>query len=103
MLQVMRQGIEKAKARGDDPGSSEWTADVMEQAPVTIFVFNNNPQYALLGTLTPASPSNDRRVCAVYWKQETKEYEQAEFFVPRCSLARSRPKRVWDDCHTNAH
>jgi nitroreductase len=25
---------------GKDPGSSEWTADIMEQAPVTTFVLN---------------------------------------------------------------
>ncbi|MGD8399130.1 MAG: nitroreductase [Anaerolineae bacterium] len=40
MVRVMREGIANAKARGEDPGSSEWTASVMEQAPVTIFVFN---------------------------------------------------------------
>ncbi len=40
MVRVMREGIAKVKARGDDPGSAEWTADVMEQAPVTVFVFN---------------------------------------------------------------
>ncbi len=40
MVRVMRQGIANAKARGDDPGSSEHTADVMEQVPLTVFVFN---------------------------------------------------------------
>lgn len=40
MVHVMRKGIAKAKARGEDPGSSGWTADIMEQAPVTVFVFN---------------------------------------------------------------
>jgi nitroreductase len=40
MVRVMREGINKAKARGEDIGSSEWTAKVMEQAPVTVFVFN---------------------------------------------------------------
>ena len=40
MVKVMREGIEKAKVRGDDLGSSEWSCQVMEQAPVTIFVFN---------------------------------------------------------------
>ncbi len=40
MVQVMRSGIAKAKEQGMNPGSSEWTACVMEQAPVTIFVFN---------------------------------------------------------------
>jgi nitroreductase len=40
MVQVMRKGIEKAKTRGEDPGSSEGTAKAMEEAPVTVFVFN---------------------------------------------------------------
>lgn len=40
MVRVMREGIAKMKARGEDPGSGEWTADIMEQAPVTVFVFN---------------------------------------------------------------
>ncbi len=40
MVSVMRQGIAKIKAQGDDTGSSEWSAQVMEQAPVTVFVFN---------------------------------------------------------------
>jgi nitroreductase len=41
MLQIMRAGIENTKAQGDDPGSSEWTAKVMEQAPVTVFIYNS--------------------------------------------------------------
>jgi nitroreductase len=40
MVRVMREGIARAKARGDDLGSAEWSAQVMEQAPVTIFIFN---------------------------------------------------------------
>ena len=40
MVDVLRDGIARARARGEDPGSAEWTADVMEQAPVTLFVFN---------------------------------------------------------------
>jgi nitroreductase len=40
MVRIMREGIAKAKDRGEDPGSSEWTASVMEQTPVTVFVFN---------------------------------------------------------------
>ena len=40
MVQVMRAGIAQLKALGSPPGSSEETACVMEQAPVTIFVFN---------------------------------------------------------------
>lgn len=40
MMRVMRQGIDNTKARGFDIGSAEWTAAVMDQAPVTVFVFN---------------------------------------------------------------
>jgi nitroreductase len=40
MVRIMRQGIANTTARGEDPGSAEWTADVMEQAPLTVFVFN---------------------------------------------------------------
>jgi nitroreductase len=40
MVQILRDGIAQTKARGEDPGSAEWTAAVMEQAPVTVFVFN---------------------------------------------------------------
>ncbi len=47
MVRVMREGIAGAKARGDDLGSAEWTAQIMEQAPVTVFVFNphGSPPY----------------------------------------------------------
>jgi nitroreductase len=40
MVKTMRYGIEKHKARGEKIGSSENSARIMEQAPVTIFVFN---------------------------------------------------------------
>jgi nitroreductase len=40
MVRVMRQGIAKRKAEGMDIGSAEWTAAVMEEAPVTVFVYN---------------------------------------------------------------
>lgn len=40
MVQVMRKGIEKTKARGENIGSCEGTLRAMEEAPVTIFVFN---------------------------------------------------------------
>jgi nitroreductase len=40
MVRVMREGIAKAKARGDDLGSAEGSARIMEQAPVTVFIFN---------------------------------------------------------------
>jgi nitroreductase len=40
LIRIMRQQIAKAKTRGEDLGSSEWTTNVMEQAPVTVFIFN---------------------------------------------------------------
>jgi nitroreductase len=40
MTRVMREGIAAAKTRGEESGSAEWTVKVMEQAPVTVFVFN---------------------------------------------------------------
>ncbi|MEJ2208295.1 MAG: nitroreductase [Anaerolineae bacterium] len=40
MVRILRDGVAQTRARGEDPGSAEWTAAVMEQAPVTIFVFN---------------------------------------------------------------
>jgi F420 biosynthesis protein FbiB-like protein len=40
MVRVMREGIERSKTEGKDVGSSEATAAIMEQAPVTVFVFN---------------------------------------------------------------
>lgn len=40
MIRIMTQAINHAVAKGEDPGSSEWTAHVMEQAPLTVFVFN---------------------------------------------------------------
>lgn len=40
MVRVMREGIDRLKVRGEDLGSSEGSVHVMEQAPVTIFIFN---------------------------------------------------------------
>ena len=40
MVRLMREAIARIKEQGDNTGSSEWTANVMEQAPVTVFVFN---------------------------------------------------------------
>ncbi len=42
MVATMRAGMEKLKALGVDLGSSPWTVQIMERAPVTIFVFNDN-------------------------------------------------------------
>ena len=41
MVRIMREAIARLEKRGVDIGSSKWTANVMEQAPVTIFVFND--------------------------------------------------------------
>jgi nitroreductase len=40
MIHIMREAVARTKAQGEDPGSSEWTTNVMAQAPVTVFVFN---------------------------------------------------------------
>jgi F420 biosynthesis protein FbiB-like protein len=40
MVRVMREGIAKARAEGEDLGSSEGSASIMAEAPVTIFIFN---------------------------------------------------------------
>ena len=40
MMRVMREGMAKAKAQDRDMGSSEGTARVVDQAPVTVFIFN---------------------------------------------------------------
>ncbi len=42
MVAVMRAGIAARKADGIPAGSSEWTAKVMEHAPVTVFIFNEH-------------------------------------------------------------
>src|SRR3990172_6398355 len=42
MVRVFRKGIAAMKARGQNVGSGDWTTVVMEQAPVSIFVFNPN-------------------------------------------------------------
>ena len=36
----MREGIAALKTKGMDTGSSEWTANVMEKAPLTVLIFN---------------------------------------------------------------
>jgi F420 biosynthesis protein FbiB-like protein len=40
MVRVMRAGIANARAEGEDLGSSVGSANIMEQAPVTVFIFN---------------------------------------------------------------
>jgi nitroreductase len=40
MVRVLREGIAKTKARGEETGSSESSARVLEQAPAAVFVFN---------------------------------------------------------------
>jgi nitroreductase len=40
MVRVMNEGIANVKSRGEETGSAEWSAKVMQQAPVTVFIFN---------------------------------------------------------------
>jgi nitroreductase len=40
MIRIMRVGIARDKAQGEDIGSCEGSAQVMEEAPVTVFIFN---------------------------------------------------------------
>ena len=44
MVRIMRDAIERVRAQDGDIGSSAWTANIMEQAPVTVFVFNANAE-----------------------------------------------------------
>ena len=44
MMEIIRQVINRDKKQGRDTGSSEGTARAMDQAAVTIFVFNTNAQ-----------------------------------------------------------
>ena len=44
MVRIMRDAIERVREQGGDIGSSAWTANIMEQAPVTVFVFNVNAE-----------------------------------------------------------
>jgi nitroreductase len=46
MVRVMREGIGHAKEAGVPLGSAEWTVNIMERAPVTVFVMNENAAYA---------------------------------------------------------
>ena len=48
MVTEIRAGIAKFKARGDNIGSAEGTAAVMEQAPVTVFIFNTEGKHPWL-------------------------------------------------------
>jgi len=42
MVRLMRQGISRWEAEGRGAGSAPGTARIMEQAPVTVFVFNES-------------------------------------------------------------
>ncbi|MGC9393422.1 MAG: nitroreductase family protein [Anaerolineae bacterium] len=46
MIATMRAGMEAAKAQGRDLGSSPWSVQIMEKAPVTIFIFNEGLEAA---------------------------------------------------------
>jgi nitroreductase len=40
MVRIMRESVDRLEEQGIDTGSGKWTAKVMEQAPVTVFVFD---------------------------------------------------------------
>lgn len=40
ILLVIREGLDKWKARGEETGSAEGTLNAVAQAPVTVFIFN---------------------------------------------------------------
>ena len=40
MVRLMREGLAKMKAAGHSTGSAQWSVKIMEQAPVTAFVFS---------------------------------------------------------------
>ena len=40
LTQCLQGGLAQARARGLNTGSAEWSMKIMEQAPVTVFVFN---------------------------------------------------------------
>jgi nitroreductase len=46
MVRVMREGMARLKGLGVPLGSAEWTAKVMEQAPITVFIYNENAEFA---------------------------------------------------------
>ena len=45
MVRLMREGMAKLEEQGIGTGSAKWTAQVMERAPVTVFVFNPNAEW----------------------------------------------------------
>jgi nitroreductase len=45
MVRIMREGIDYVESLGHEPGSSRWTAAIMEHAPVTLFVFNDAQEH----------------------------------------------------------
>jgi nitroreductase len=46
MVHIMREGIAHLEGQGVNTGSSKWSANIMERAPVTVFVFNAYAEYA---------------------------------------------------------
>jgi nitroreductase len=52
MITRIRTGMDKLRTRNIDVGSGPWTLKVMEQAPVTIFVFNDATTLTAETTMT---------------------------------------------------
>jgi nitroreductase len=42
MIEVIRKGMENREAEGVETGTAQWSVQVMEQAPVTVFVHNTD-------------------------------------------------------------
>ena len=40
MMSIMRKMLTEWEERGEDTGSAKWTAEIMAQAPVTVFIIN---------------------------------------------------------------
>jgi nitroreductase len=45
MVRIMREAIARFAERGESTGSAKWTVEIMEQAPVTVFVYNPFGEY----------------------------------------------------------
>jgi nitroreductase len=55
MMAAMQAGIARCQAAGEETGSAVWTAQAMEQAPVTVFVYN---PYGVVPWVTHAIDDN---------------------------------------------
>jgi nitroreductase len=85
MVRLMREGIVRMVARGEDTGSSDWTAGVMEQAPVTLFVFNPHG-------LHPSLAHSVEEMFLAVTNVQSKLL--AALRLPRCARTRDSPPKM---------